>query len=159
MKSVMAIEIEHKYLVIGSTYRDMAETVRVIRQGYLSRDIQRTVRIRTVNDKGFITIKGESSSDSRSEYEYQIPLKDAEELLKMCLPGIISKKRYIVPFKGFVWEVDEFGGEHQGLVMAEIELPGSDTQYALPPFVGKNVTGDPDYYNSALSNQASKNTL
>lgn len=145
----MGIEIEHKYLVVGESYRTMATSQRHIRQGYLQRDPERTVRIRISDNQGFITIKGISSGDFRHEYEYEIPVADAEELLSMCTPPIIDKVRWIVPFGGFKWEVDEFSSPRK-ITMAEIELPHSDTSYPLPSFLGDNVTGDPRYYNSNL---------
>ena len=147
----MALEIEHKYLVVGDSYRRMAVSQRHIRQGYLSRDPERTVRIRIVDDKGFITVKGITSGDARLECEYRIPLEDADSMLKICLPPLIEKRRYIVPYKGKIWEVDEFQGNQASLVMAEIELESSDENYELPPFTGENVTGNPEYYNSNLT--------
>ena len=119
-------------------------------QGYLSREPQRTVRIRVKDKQGFITIKGKNVGDTRAEFEYPIPIDDAMQLLNMCLPTVIEKTRYLVPFEGHTWEVDEFHGARQGLVVAEIEIGNSNQQYTLPPFVGQNVTGNPDYYNSNL---------
>ena len=147
----MALEIEHKYLVVGDSYRGMACSQRHIRQGYLSRDPERTVRIRIVDEKGFITVKGITAGDTRLECEYEIPLEDAESMLKICLLPLLEKIRYIVPYKGKIWEVDEFKGDQASLVMAEIELESSDEKYELPPFAGENVTGNPDYYNSNLT--------
>lgn len=147
----MGVEIEHKYLVKDSSYREMASGSYDIKQGYLSRDSERTVRIRTAGEKGFVTIKGITRDCSRLEYEYEIPLHDAEELLSMCVPPVICKRRHIVPFQGKRWEVDEFFGVLQPLVLAEIELRSEDESYERPPFVGENVTGNPAYYNSRLS--------
>lgn len=146
----MALEIEHKYLVIDSSYRNLATSCVNIRQGYLSRNPSRTVRIRIRDYEGCITVKGVTEGDTRKEYEYAIPLADAEELLMMCEPGIIDKTRYIVPYEGMIWEVDEFHDSLEGLCVAEIEIPSSDTRYSIPPFAGKNVTDDPAYYNSNL---------
>ncbi len=146
----MALEIEHKYLVRNTSYKEMdAECVK-IRQGYLCKEPARTVRVRTWNDKGFLTIKGLTTGDVREEFEYPIPYDDAEKLLSLCNGDILEKIRYIVKYEGFKWEVDEFHGSREGLCLAEIELPTSDTKYKLPPFIGKNVTGDPAYYNSNL---------
>lgn len=147
----MALEIEHKYLVKDSSYRGMATASYDIKQGYLSREPERTVRVRTFGDKGFITVKGVTRDCVRAEFEYEIPLKDASELLAMCLPPVIEKRRYIVPFEGKCWEVDEFAGALQSLVLAEIELSSEHETYAAPPFIGENVTGNPAYYNSNLS--------
>ncbi|MGN0230748.1 MAG: CYTH domain-containing protein [Muribaculaceae bacterium] len=146
----MGIEIEHKYLVVNDKYHRMASSSHRIMQGYLSREPQRTVRIRVKDNQGFITIKGKNVGDTRDEFEYTIPVDDAMQLLNMCLPTVIEKTRYLVPFDGHTWEVDEFHGARQGLVVAEIEIDSSNRQYALPPFVGQNVTGNPDYYNSNL---------
>ena len=146
----MGIEIEHKYLVVNDKYRNMASSSHRIMQGYLSREPQRTVRIRVKDKQGFITIKGKNVGDTRAEFEYPIPIDDAMQLLNMCLPTVIEKTRYLVPFEGHTWEVDEFQGARQGLVVAEIEIGNSNQQYTLPPFVGQNVTGNPDYYNSNL---------
>lgn len=146
----MGVEIEHKYLVKDDSYKKMAVERKIIRQGYLNRKPERTVRVRTINDQGFITVKGKNKGDFRLEFEYEIPYKDAIEILKLCEPGVIDKIRYIVIFDGMKWEVDEFHGEREGLVMAEIELPCSGYIYSHPPFIGDNVTGNPDYYNSNL---------
>ena len=97
-----------------------------------------------------ITITVKNVGDTRAEFEYPIPIDDAMQLLNMCLPTVIEKTRYLVPFEGHTWEVDEFHGARQGLVVAEIEIGNSNQQYTLPPFVGQNVTGNPDYYNSNL---------
>ena len=114
----MGIEIEHKYLVVNDKYRNMASSSHRIMQGYLSREPQRTVRIRVKDKQGFITIKGKNVGDTRAEFEYPIPIDDAMQLLNMCLPTVIEKTRYLVPFEGHTWEVDEFHGARQGLVVA-----------------------------------------
>lgn len=147
----MGLEIEQKYLVKNDSYRGMSASVREIRQGYLSRVPERTVRVRTVDDKGFITVKGLTRGLVRLEYEYEIPVTDARELLTLCEPPVIEKRRYIVDYAGKKWEVDEFMGHLSPLVVAEIELNSEDESYEIPPFIGKNVTGDPRYYNSNLS--------
>ena len=145
----MSKEIEHKYLIINDGYVAMSISSHHIRQGYLSRDPDRTVCVRIYDDKGYLTVKGRNSGDIRLEFEYEVPITDAEEMLALCPPPVIDKTRYIVPFGGFTWEVDIF--EHPvKMETAEIELPASDTVYELPPFVGQNVTGDPHYYNSNL---------
>ena len=145
------MEIEHKFLVSGP-YKHLATDISHIVQGYLSDDPERTVRIRIRDDEAFITIKGPSSSDglSRLEWEQPIPLDQARQLLTLCLPGTIDKHRHIVPYEGHRWEVDEFHGHLEGLTLAELEVPSADTEFAIPPFLGPEVTGDPRYYNSQL---------
>lgn len=146
----MALEIEHKYLVKDGSFRDMAIRRIHIVQGYLNRDPERTVRIRIADDKGFITVKGVTCGAIRKEYEYEIPKNDAQEMIEMCTSPVLEKYRYIVPYGGFNWEVDEFVSPRKGLITAEIELPSADTKYELPDFIGEDVTGNPAYYNSAL---------
>ena len=146
----MAFEIEHKYLVVDDSYKRMAESSVTIRQGYLNRNPERTVRVRTKGEHGFITVKGKNDGDTRLEFEYEVPLDDARRMLSLCELPILEKERYYVDFGGYRWEIDEFGGSLAPLVTAEIELPESRHDYPLPPFVGKEVTGDPRYYNSNL---------
>ena len=146
----MPTEIERKFLVNGSAWRSLAEPVRY-RQGYLSVDPERTVRVRLVGDKGFLTIKGITRGATRQEYEYPIPAADARELLdNLCRGPLIEKDRYKIEFQGMTWEVDEFFGENQGLTLAEVELPSEDHPLALPSWIGKEVTPDPRYFNSNL---------
>lgn len=152
----MSLEIEHKYLVTDDSYKKLAAKKVHIMQGYISREKERTVRIRVKDSKAYITIKTKNIGDTRNEFEYEIPKSDALKLLKICNPPVIEKYRYIVEFKGFTWEVDEFQGELCGIVIAEIELPTSDTVYETPPFIGKNVTGMPEYYNSNIHLLAKK---
>lgn len=146
----MSVEIEHKYLTSNDSYKEMAVSSQRISQGYLSRDKERTVRIRTKDDKGYITVKTKNVGDARNEFEYEIPFADAAALLKVCLPPVIQKTRYLVSFGDFLWEIDEFEGALEGVTLAEIELPDSNTRYPLPSFVGENVTGKPEYYNSNI---------
>lgn len=147
----MGIETEHKYLVKDDSYIELASGSVRMAQGYLSRVPERTVRVRVSGDKGFITVKGINRGASREEYEYEIPVEDAKKLLGLCEEKVISKTRYYVDYQGFTWEVDRFEGDLAPLIVAEIELPSEDTPYPLPPFVGRDVTGDPRYYNSSLS--------
>jgi len=146
---LMAIEIERKFLVQGEAWRSAEATYYC--QGYLNRDKSRTVRVRVAGDQAFITIKGVSVGASRKEFEYEIPVTDAEELLLLCEQPLIEKYRHKIAYEGFVWEVDEFLGENAGLVVAEIEVPSEDTVFAVPNWVGREVTDDSRYYNSALS--------
>lgn len=146
----MATEIEHKYLVRNDTYRAMAVRQRRIAQGYLSRDPERTVRVRIDDAGAWLTVKGRTEQASRLEFEYEIPRADAEAMLALCAGKIVEKVRYIVPFAGYTWEVDEFLGSLAPLVVAEIELAQPGHDYPLPPFVGEEVTTDQRYYNSNL---------
>ena len=149
----MSVEIEHKYLVKDLSFKRFVTKSIHICQGYLSKDKERTVRIRIAGDQAFITIKGKTKGDTRAEYEYPIPVNEAKTMLDtLCIPPIIEKYRYIVPFEGDTWEIDEFCGSLSGLILAEIEIPSSDYQYKCPPFIGVNVTGNPKYYNSNLTN-------
>ena len=144
----MAKEIERKFLVKNDAWR----TVRGIkyRQGYLSSVKERTVRVRTMENKGYLTIKGIAVGATRMEFEYEIPRKDAEILLDICEQPLIEKDRYTIEYGGFVWEVDEFFGENTGLIIAEVELTSEDQEFPLPDWVGEEVTEDPRYFNSNL---------
>ncbi len=150
----MPQEIEHKYLVVNDQYKTLATKYYDIVQGYIDKNPQHTIRIRRKGDKCYLTIKGITRNDTRPEFEYEIPEKDFESMLPMCEGLIIQKRRYIVPYSGFTWEVDVFGGALSPLIIAEIELPYSHYDYKLPPFVGKEVTDDPRYYNSNLAASA-----
>jgi len=147
----MATEIEHKYLVTSDEFKQQACSCSEITQGFLSRDPERTVRVRIRDDKGYITIKGKGTGAAHPEFEYEIPLDDARQMLPLCQPPIIEKTRHIVMHEGNRWEVDEFHGQLQGLVLAELEVPNEDYTFPLPPFVGQEVTGDRRYYNSQLA--------
>ena len=150
---VIGREIERKFLVKGS-FKEFATSSFDIKQGFLSSIPERTVRVRLKGDKGFLTIKGigNASGISRFEWEKQIPKKEAIELLKICEPGLIDKKRYIIPVENdLFFEVDEFYGDNHGLMIAEIELPEEDTAFRKPSWLGKEVTGDINYYNSYLA--------
>ncbi len=155
----MAQEIERKFLVKDNSFRSLAEKKIRIRQGYLSSASGRTVRIRTWEDKGYITVKGPVSKSglSRFEWENEIPLLEAEELLKICEPGVIDKTRYLVKAGSHTFEVDEFYGDNQGLIVAEVELETEDSAFDRPSFLGEEVTGDVKYYNSMLVKNPYKN--
>jgi len=148
----MAQEIERKFLV-KEGYKQFAYTYTRITQGYLSSVPERIVRVRINGDMGFITIKGVSnlSGMSRYEWEKEIPVNEAHELLALCEPGIIDKTRYLVQVGKFTFEVDEFYGENEGLVIAEIELSSEEELFEIPLWLGKEVTGDRRYYNSKLA--------
>ena len=147
----MGLEIERKFLVVGE-FRDQAYSYSRIRQGYISSGNGKTVRVRIRDDKGYLTIKGPSDRAglARYEFETEIALSDAQDLMKLCEPGIIDKTRYLVRCGGHVFEVDEFYGDNEGLVMAEVELRSEDEPFQKPPFIGAEVTGDRRYYNAHL---------
>ncbi|HPG34240.1 MAG: CYTH domain-containing protein [Lentimicrobium sp.] len=147
----MALEIEHKFLVNSSAYRSLAKPV-LYRQGYLVVLSDKIVRVRTAGTKAYITIKAKVSVLTRKEYEYEIPLADAETMLnEMCMGPLIEKYRYKIFYEGFVWEVDEFLGDNNGLVVAEIEVKSENQDFPIPLWVDTEVTGDPRYLNSNLS--------
>lgn len=147
----MATEIERKFLVKGDFSGHVESAGRIV-QGYLCSVPERTVRVRIRGEKAYLTIKGNAdiSGTSRSEYEYEIPSADAQELLKLCEPGIIDKIRHLVPCEGHVWEVDVFHGCNEGLIIAEIELKDKDEPFARPDWLGEEVTGQARYYNAML---------
>ena len=148
----MAIEIERKFLVTGEGWRRLATKSTQIRQGYLSSNAKATVRVRSKDDReALITLKGAVRGMTRAEYEYEIPIFDARELLVMAEPHVIEKVRHLVPFGGLVWEVDEFAGRHEGLVIAEVELESEGQAVELPEWIGREVTEDDRYYNASLS--------
>jgi|TARA_R100000353_G_C6372513_1_gene159433 CYTH domain-containing protein len=147
----MAVEIERKFRTNGVDFLANQEGERLI-QGYLSHDPRATVRLRVQGDRAWLTIKGKTHGASRSEFEYPIPSADAHAMLKeMCPEGVIDKTRYRIRVGEHVWEVDEFHGDNRGLVVAEVELDSEDQPFERPPWLGEEVTGDPRYYNSALS--------
>lgn len=156
----MAQEIERKFLVVGDYKSDVYASVSIT-QGYLSRVSERVVRIRIKGYKGFITIKGTTNDTglSRFEWEKEIPLADAQALLKLAEPGVIDKTRHLIKNTDgrHIWEVDEFHGDNEGLIMAEIELESENDLFDKPQWLGKEVTGDKRYYNSYLSEKPFKN--
>jgi CYTH domain-containing protein len=146
----MAKEIERKFLVVGDAWRDLAEPV-LYRQGYLNSVARRTVRVRTIGERAFLTVKGLSVGATRSEFEYEIPLADALAMLdEIAERPIIEKTRRRIPFAGHLWEVDEFLGENLGLIVAEIELASEDEAFVRPDWLGAEVGGDPRYFNANL---------
>ena len=147
----MPQEIERKFLVIGDFKSQAFEQSRIV-QGYISSARGRTVRVRIRNGRGYLTIKGASneSGTSRYEWEKELSLHEAEELMKLCEPGVIDKTRYLVRSGEHIFEVDEFYGENEGLIVAEVELNAEDEAFVKPSFIGQEVTGDVRYYNSQL---------
>ncbi|SEO27753.1 adenylate cyclase [Flavobacterium sp. CF108] len=153
------LEIERKFLVKSDDFKEQAFAKNQIAQGYLSSIAERTVRVRIKGDKAFLTIKGigHQGGMSRFEWENQIPLDEAAELLKLCEKGKIEKTRYEIKFGNHVYEVDEFYGENEGLTMAEIELQSEDESFEKPDWLGEEVTNDERYYNAYLSKNPFKN--
>ena len=146
----MAKEIERKFLVRDASFKLISTGV-LYRQGYLNRNVERTVRVRVAGELAYITIKGVTNGMERLEFEYTIPMKDANELLEtICIKPLIEKFRYKFASDGHVWEVDEFIGDNKGLTVAEVELLSADEIVVLPNWIGKEVTGDVRYYNSNL---------
>lgn len=146
----MAKEIERKFLVVGSAWRTLAQGTRY-RQGYLNSDKARTVRIRTVGDQAFLTIKGPTIGVTRTEFEYPIPYDDCVTMLNdLAEQPVIDKIRYKIPVDGLIWEVDEFFGANEGLIVAEVELTSEDQAFEKPDWVGEEISGDVRYYNSSL---------
>jgi adenylate cyclase len=149
----MGVEIERKFLVTGDAWRALGKPA-LLRQGYLSTDPARTVRVRIENGQGVLTIKGKNSGATRGEWEYPIPVDEAAELLDtLCPAPLVEKHRTRVTVGNHVWEVDEFLGANQGLLVAEIELAAEDEIFLLPDWVGAEVTGEQRYYNSSLIKQ------
>lgn len=153
------LEIERKFLVTSDAFKKEAFSQNRIAQGYLSAVPERTVRVRIKGDKGFLTIKGASNESglSRFEWEKEIPVDEATALLKLCEKGVIDKTRFEVKKGNHVFEIDEFYGENEGLIMAEIELQSETESFEKPSWLGEEVTNDPRYYNSYLSNNPYKN--
>lgn len=147
----MHFEIERKFLVKGP-FKELASSSSRIMQGYISSMKGRTVRVRIRDEKGYLTIKGPSDQGGlvRYEFEKEISLQDARDLMKICEPGIIDKTRYLVPYEGHIFEVDEFYGENEGLILAEVELKAPDEPFERPAFLGREVTGDRRFYNSCM---------
>lgn len=146
----MAVEIERKFLVNKELWQPSGPGVK-IRQGYLSLEPERTVRVRTKGEKAYLTIKGKNKGLSRLELEYEIPVAEAEQLLdELCLRPLIEKNRYLEEFQGKIWEIDEFFGDNAGLLVAEVELDKEDAEVATPEWIAAEVSGDSRYYNSSL---------
>jgi adenylate cyclase len=148
----MAVEIERKFLVKNDSWRASVEGESHIMQGYLANDDNASVRVRVKGDAAYLTIKGEASGISRSEYEYRIPVDDAQAMLReLAMFPPIDKVRYSVRFGRHLWDLDLFAGENEGLVMAEVELGAEDEAFEMPPWAGEEVSGDSRYYNVNLA--------
>ncbi|MFT3806571.1 CYTH domain-containing protein [Arenimonas sp.] len=156
----MGIEIERKFTVVGDAWRAAADKSVRMAQGYLN-DIaavqtglqKASVRVRIAGEQAFLNLKSRELGHTRQEFDYEIPVVDAEALLALCTGGLIDKTRHYVRHAGFLWEVDEFAGENTGLIVAEIELPSADTGFARPEWAGREVTDEPRYYNLALADR------
>lgn len=147
------IEIERKFLVTSDAFKEKAISEKRIVQGFLNTHIERTIRVRIKGDSGFLTVKGKTSDSgtTRFEWETELSLKEAQELLKLCEQGIIDKMRYEIPYKNHIFEVDVFFGDNEGLILAEVELQAEDETFDKPDWLGEEVTGNPNYYNAQLS--------
>ncbi len=153
----MNIEIERKFLVTGDQWRNKSKGI-LYRQGYLATDIERSVRVRIIGKKGYLTIKGKTENAIRTEFEYEIPYEDATQMLEnLCWRPSIEKTRYKLHENNLVWEIDEFWGDNEGLIIAEIELDDVNKEIRLPEWIGEEVTGDPSYYNVNLIKNPYKN--
>ena len=153
----MAVEIERKYLVKNESWRASIEAQAHIMQGYLANDDNASVRVRVKGDAAYLTIKGATSGISRSEYEYQIPVEDAETMLReLAIFPAIDKVRYSVRSGKHLWDLDLFSGENEGLVMAEVELASEDEDFQMPDWAGEEVSGDTRYYNVNLASNPYK---
>ena len=151
------VEIERKFLVKNQDWEKLIVEKRSIQQGYLNTDKSCNVRVRIMNAAAFITIKGKRINTARPEFEYEIPLNDAESILKLSKNSIIKKTRYTVNHKGQIWEIDQFEGDNQGLVIAEIELKQKDEAISLPNWIGTEISNDDRFYNLSLSVNPFKN--
>lgn len=146
----MSVEIERKFLVANDSWRNEVRNKFQIKQGYLNSSFDKSVRVRTKGDKGYLTIKGATKNISRLEFEYKIPLDDAEKLMTLCQSPIIEKVRHEVSFGDHIWEIDEFYSENKGLIIAELELKSEDQVYKIPEWLGDEVSDNPHYYNLNL---------
>ena len=153
----MPVEIERKFLVANADWELKISKETTIKQGYLSSNPERTVRIRIAGEKGILTIKGKTVNTTRAEYEYEIPLSEALELMDLCEKPLIEKVRYEVLENGNLWEVDVFKGENNGLTVAEIELESETQEFTLPSWIRKEVSQEPKYYNASLIKNPFKN--
>lgn len=147
----MGMEIERKFLLCGADWRQGATAV-FCRQGYLLSNMACTIRVRVIGDQGFLTVKGQSVGLARPEYEYEIPLADAQAMLdSLCARPLVEKVRHTLTYADITWEIDEFLNENQGLIVAEVELESADQSVELPPWIGREVSADPRYLNVNLA--------
>ena len=144
------LEIERKFLVKADLWQPLGQGD-YIAQGYLCAEPGRTVRVRVRGDKGYLTVKGRTEGISRAEYEYEIPVGEAKEMLALCPPPVLTKTRHKEKWGEFIWEIDVFGGDNAPLILAEIELPAPDADFPRPPWLDREVSDDKRYFNSYLS--------
>lgn len=149
----MGVEIERKFLVVDDTWMQQVRSRTRISQGYLANEQGVTVRVRIKGDQGYLTIKGRSEGISRAEFEYAIPVDDAEAMLGLASGPVIDKVRHLVDVAGRTWEVDVFAGDNAGLVIAEVELPSEDVELTVPDWAGDDVSQDARYYNVNLASR------
>jgi len=148
----MPVEIEHKFLLKSDAWREAAYAVKRLRQGYLNNEKRCSVRVRSDGERGWLNVKSATIGAWRQEFEYEIPLADAEQMLDtLCLKPLIEKSRHHVDVGGHVWEIDVFEGDNAGLVVAEVELGQADEVFQMPDWAGEEVTHDVRYYNTSLS--------
>lgn len=148
----MAQEIERKFLISDDGWKSSVESSARLQQGYLSTSAKATVRVRIYDDRdAVLTLKGKPEGISRAEFEYAIPLEDARELMAMAKPNIIEKRRHKVRFEAHIWEIDVFEGQHEGLILAEVEMQSADEHVVLPTWIGREVSEDDRYANASLS--------
>jgi adenylate cyclase len=146
----MGLEIERKFLVKNDNWKSVADSGTKVKQGYLNSEMERTVRVRTASEKGILTIKGKNQNLTRAEFEYEIPIDDADALMNLCEKPIIEKTRHLVKMDTNTWEIDVFEGKNKGLVVAEIELQSEDQVVQYPDWLGQEVSTDARYFNSSL---------
>ena len=146
----MGLEIERKFLVVDDSWRSEVDRSEPLRQGYLSTEASRVVRVRIAGEQGFLTVKGKRVGDRRAEFEYPIPVDDARDLLATLCDGVLEKTRHHVRVDGVLFEVDEFAGDNRGLIVAEVELPAVDAPFPRPPWLGREVSTLARYYNVNL---------
>ena len=147
----MTVEIERRFLLANDDWRQQASAPKTLKQGYLSVEKERTIRVRIVGDKAWLTLKGYISDVSRSEFEYEIPLAHAETMMETMCPFKMEKRRYEVKHGGFVFEIDEYSGDNAPLIVAEIELPSEDAAFAKPHWLGREITSEGKFTNAYLS--------
>ena len=153
----MAVEIEHKFLLRDDRWRQQAQRSTRMRQGYLTSNARCSVRVRVADGEGVLNLKSGTLGIQRTEYDYPIPLAEAEEILDtLCEKPLLEKTRHFVPFGDHLWEIDEFEGDNAGLIVAEVELAGEAQTFSKPDWAGTEVTGDTRYFNSNLSRQPFK---
>ncbi|QEY23888.1 CYTH domain-containing protein [Neisseria animalis] len=147
----MSVEIERRFLLANDNWRNAASLPKILRQGYLNVEKERTIRVRIIDNQAWLTLKGYISDVTRSEFEYEIPLEHAEQMMDTMCPFKMEKRRYLVEYQGFTFEIDEYFGENAPLVVAELELPSEHTAYPRPDWLGREITSEGRFTNAYLS--------